>query len=101
LSQGYKFKGWYIGDELISTSESFYYTMPTEDIKLTAHIIYSPESPEDPNGTGQDNVETGISSTISTSPTEHQIYRLDGTRVSAITSSGTYIINHKKVIIRK
>ena len=105
LSQGYKFKGWYIGDELISTSESFNYTMPTKDIKLTAHLIYSPESPDDPSGTGQDNVDTDTSidkypiSTV-TSPTS-QIYKLDGTRLSSITTSGIYIINHKKVMVYK
>lgn len=101
LSQGYKFKGWYIGDELISTNENFHYTMPPKDTKLTARLIYSPESPGDPNGTGQDDVETSIVPALSTSSPHQQIYRLDGTKVSTITTSGIYIINHKKMIVRK
>ncbi len=54
LSQGYVFKGWYKGDELLSTSQNFYYTMPSEDTSLSVRFVYSPSSPSDPNSTEKD-----------------------------------------------
>lgn len=45
---GYVFKGWYKGDEVISSSASFYYTMPAEDVVLQARYEYDPTVPADP-----------------------------------------------------
>lgn len=45
---GYVFKGWYKGDEVISSSASFYYTMPAEDVVLQARYYYDPSVPSDP-----------------------------------------------------
>ena len=99
LSMGYKFLGWYTGEELISKEQSFYYTMPTEDVRITAHVAYSPESPADPSGPGQDNVDTGISQVALPSKIS-QAYHLDGTKAAALQPGQVYIINHKKVLVR-
>ena len=96
---GYKFLGWYKGEELISKEQSFYYTMPTEDVRITAHVAYSPESPADPSGPGQDNVDTGISQVALPSKIS-QAYHLDGTKAAALQPGQVYIINHKKVLVR-
>ena len=45
---GYVFRGWYKGDEVISSSASFYYTMPAEDVVLQARYEYDPSVPADP-----------------------------------------------------
>lgn len=46
---GYVFKGWYKGEEVISSSASFYYTMPAEDVVLQARFDYDPSVPDNPN----------------------------------------------------
>ena len=56
-NQGYKFLGWYNGDELISSYNGFYYCMPYSDITLTARFKYSPDSPSEPSGTGQSDIQ--------------------------------------------
>lgn len=45
---GYVFKGWYTGDDLVSSSASFYYTMPAEDVVMQARYEYDPTVPADP-----------------------------------------------------
>ena len=45
---GYKFKGWYVGNNKQSDSRDFYYQMPEKDVTLTAHFEYDPENPNDP-----------------------------------------------------
>lgn len=101
LGQGYVFKGWYQGDQLISTEQSFEYTMPAARVTLTARIEYSPTSPSDPNGTGQGNVENGIlSPTLSTRPSTSRIYDLVGKEKRTLKPGHIYIINHKKIVIR-
>lgn len=59
ISQGYKFLGWYKGDEKLSDDQSYYYLMPNQDVTLTAHFSYDPDSPDDPtsNQTNVDNQE--------------------------------------------
>ena len=58
ISQGYKFQGWYSGDTKLSNSTSFYYRMPYQDITLTAHFVYDPDSPDDPDSNeGQTSVD--------------------------------------------
>lgn len=102
LGQGYVFKGWYQGDQLISTEPCFEYTMPAERVTLTARIDYCPTSPSDPSGTGQGNVENGILNPIlTTSTATGRIYTLDGKEVRTPKTGHLYIINHKKVVIRR
>lgn len=48
LNQGYKFLGWYMGDELLSESTWYNFQMPANDVTLTAMVEYSPDNPGDP-----------------------------------------------------
>lgn len=56
LNSNYTFVQWVCGDEVVSTSRSFYYTMPKQNVVLTAQCQYNepveppfdPESPDDP-----------------------------------------------------
>ena len=103
LSSGYIFKGWYLGDELISTDQDFQYEMPKQNVTLRAHIVYSPSSPNDPGGTGQGNVDnsSGIDEvTLSPSACSNRIYQLDGTSAAQLQKGKVYIRNHKKFIAR-
>lgn len=63
-SQGYSFKGWYNGEELVNSSISFYYTMPDANTTLTAKFEYNPTNPSnptsDPNQGDIDNKEDVI-----------------------------------------
>lgn len=45
---GFVFKGWYEGDQLVASSTSFNYTMPSHDAKLQARYEYDPEVPGNP-----------------------------------------------------
>ena len=45
---GFVFKGWYMSDSLISTAQSFYYTMPARNIVIQAKYEYDPDVPENP-----------------------------------------------------
>ncbi|MBR4792988.1 MAG: InlB B-repeat-containing protein [Bacteroidaceae bacterium] len=44
----YEFKGWYDGDELVSVTPNFYYTVPDKNVTLVAHYEFSPNNPNDP-----------------------------------------------------
>jgi len=50
-NQWYSFKSWTLDGEVISTSSSFYYTIPTSDVTLTANYTYnySPSNPGEPS----------------------------------------------------
>lgn len=54
VSQGFKFLGWYLNDELLNENLSFYYVMPYQDVTLTAHFSYDPDSPDDPSSSQTD-----------------------------------------------
>lgn len=45
---GYQFKGWFDGDTLLSSSSSFYYTMPAHDALIQAKYEYDPTVPGNP-----------------------------------------------------
>lgn len=45
---GYVFKGWYEGDKLLSSSTSFNYTMPSQDVTVQARYEYDPDVPGNP-----------------------------------------------------
>ena len=42
------FTGWELDGEVISTSSSFTYMMPTKNVKLIAHYKYDPTNPAEP-----------------------------------------------------
>lgn len=45
---GYQFKGWFDGETLLSSSTSFYYTMPARDALVQARYEYDPTVPGNP-----------------------------------------------------
>lgn len=47
-NSGYVFTCWTQNGDTLSTKSSFTYTMPASDAVLTAHYIYNPSSPTDP-----------------------------------------------------
>jgi PKD repeat protein len=49
-SAGFRFKSWNIGEQIVSTTASFYYTMPAQNVVLTAIFEYDPGNPGDPIG---------------------------------------------------
>lgn len=49
---GYRFVSWMQGDSVVSSSSSFYYTMPAKNVTLTAVFKYNPDSPADPDSLG-------------------------------------------------
>lgn len=55
--QGYKFKQWMEGEDIVSVESSFSYTMPERNVTLVAYFDkdnsgYNPENPEDPSTKG-------------------------------------------------
>lgn len=53
VNQGYDFLGWFDKSGVkVSSSTSFNYQMPTEDMTLTAKFKYNPTSPDSPNSQG-------------------------------------------------
>ena len=57
---GYKFKGWYVGDDKQSDSRDLYFQMPEKDITLTAHFEYDPDNPDDPQSAAGQPITTKI-----------------------------------------
>lgn len=52
----YRFDGWRVNGEIISTSSSFYYTIPTANATVEAvmtELPYDPDSPIDPPSSGE------------------------------------------------
>ena len=60
VNQGYKFLGWYNGEDKVGESTYYSFTMPANDVTLTAHMEYSPESPADPESPPDQPVTTKI-----------------------------------------
>lgn len=58
-SNGYSFDGWYEGDQLVSSSGSFSYTMPARSVKLVAKFKV-----EDPAGPMEDGYTHAVKVTI-------------------------------------
>lgn len=48
-NSGYVFTGWTKDGEVVSVDNYFHYTMPAEDIVLTANYVYNPSNPGDPD----------------------------------------------------
>ena len=53
---GYEFKRWMVSDSLVSTNQSFRFTMPEKDVVLTAYFEwnpeYNPQNPDEPASEG-------------------------------------------------
>ena len=47
-NSNFVFSGWELNGELVSTSSSFTYTMPSKNVTLIAHFKYDPSSPSEP-----------------------------------------------------
>lgn len=48
-NSGYKFQGWYSGDEKVGDSPQLNWTIGKDNVRLTAHYVFDPDSPEDPS----------------------------------------------------
>lgn len=52
LNKNFNLLQWVYGDSILTTNETFYFTMPADDVVLTAQLLHStvfdPESPDDP-----------------------------------------------------
>lgn len=58
----YRFEGWRVDSTIVSTSRSFYYTMPSHEAHIEAvltEIPYDPQNPSEPAGGGGEGVDTG------------------------------------------
>ncbi len=55
---GFRFKGWKIGNDIVSTNRSYYCKMGTEDTQVTGMFEFYPENPGNPNKNYFD-IETG------------------------------------------
>lgn len=90
---GFVFRGWMLGDSLLSATSPYSYRMGTEDARITAHFEYAPTNPTNP-GRNFWNATTGeliiddftperISSAIS-----EALGRDDESQITQITVSG-------------
>ena len=59
-NKDFVFQQWVCGEEVLSTSSYYYYTMPARNVVITAQLVYSPSSstfdpsnPPDPEGQGE------------------------------------------------
>jgi hypothetical protein len=60
--ENFRFDGWYDGDELLSETVTYTYTMQEQDATLVARFIYDPSGPSEPNANGdQGNVQNELS----------------------------------------
>lgn len=58
----FRFEGWRIDGEIVSTSTSFYYTMPSRETHIEAvltEIPYDPTNPIEPPSGGGEGIDTG------------------------------------------
>ncbi len=62
LNSGYQFEGWKLNGNTVSTSQSFYFDMPSANTTLEAcvsEIPFDPENPMEPTGSGSNVDNTG------------------------------------------
>lgn len=100
----YKFEGWKVDGNIISTSTSFYYYMPSATTTIEAvmsEIPYDPANPMEPTGSGQTDVDNrDIATEIyghCVAKAEAGLYDLTGRKVTR-HSDGIYIKNGRKVL---
>lgn len=83
-----KFVGWKKGDELISSSSSFYY-VPEADTELIAYYVFEPDSPGEPN---PENPKYWLH--ISTTPSNGGYTNITSGKVVAESSVYLYAYTH-------
>ncbi len=62
LNSGYQFEGWKLNGNIVSTSQSLYFEMPSANTTLEAcvsEIPFDPENPIEPSGSGSNVDNTG------------------------------------------
>src|SRR5574344_62400 len=57
----YRFVKWLQADSVVSTSQSFSYTMPGRNVTLTAVYVYDPSSPSNPDSVGSQHLLSTMS----------------------------------------
>lgn len=82
---GFSFVNWTKGDSVVSSSRTFYYTMPAEDIELCANFIYNPSNPADP-----DSMAVSYKLTIEAQPKNAGSFNISSTTVQEGTSTRLY-----------
>ncbi|MBQ6801169.1 MAG: leucine-rich repeat protein, partial [Bacteroidaceae bacterium] len=82
---GYQFVNWLIGDSVVSTSASFNYTMPAQNVTLTAVFKYNPSSPADPDSLG-----LKYDLTVVASPKQGGSFNVSSTEVQEGHSTNLY-----------
>lgn len=88
-SQGFIFDGWYDGNTKISDSLTLPYTMPGENASLTARFTFLPDSPDEPQGGNQGNVDNSLKGDINGDDT---VNVSDATTIIAhFLSNGPYL----------
>ena len=74
--------------------------MPEAHTTLTAHFVYDPDAPGEPQNPGQDDVENGIIAPTADDrkqPADRRIYDLSGREVKQMVKGKIYIRNHRKI----
>lgn len=91
-SQGFSFLGWFDGETKVSESLTLPYTMPKNDVKFTARFIFVPDSPSEPQGGNQENVDNKPNNkeenpTISLMPDSLELTEGDTAQLTATTTN--------------
>ena len=94
--QGYKFKQWMEGDNIVSLESSFSYTMPNRNVTLVAYFDkdengYNPENPGDPNMNGYSHrvsLYATPSAAGSFNSSYFELYEGDSTNIYAYSRNG-------------
>lgn len=90
----YRFDGWVINGETVSTSNYYYLTMPSENTIVEAKLTelpYDPESPIDPPSSGQGNIDN-------TDPSRQFVILTVGTEDNKEIDKTRVVINESKSI---
>lgn len=90
----YRFDGWVINGETVSTSNYYYLTMPSENTIVEAMLTelpYDPESPIDPPSSGQGNIDN-------TDPSRQFVILTVGTEDNKEIDKTRVVINESKSI---
>lgn len=82
---GYQFVNWLLGDSVVSTSASFNYTMPAQNVTLTAVFKYNPSNPADPDSLG-----LKYDLTVVASPKQGGSFNVSSTEVQEGHSTNLY-----------
>lgn len=97
----YRFEGWRVDGEIISTSTSFYYTMPSHEARIEAVLLeipYDPTNPTEPPSGGGEGVDTGGDGggDVETPETVRQFITLNFGAVGGATDKTRIVFNAEK-----